>query len=200
VFLTLPRDRFVERLVRCISGLFMFGLGISMFLAAKVGMAPWDVFHQGVSRHTGISVGIVIEITGVFILLLWLPLRERLGLGTLLNAFEIGFVVWLISDRLPHPHSLWVRVPMMLVGLVAIAIGSGLYIGAGLGPGPRDGLMLGLAKRGISVRVARTGVEAAVLVCGVVMGGSVGLGTVAFTLGIGPLVQFFLPRLQLHPA
>ena len=115
MFLPLPRDRFVERLLRCVTGLFLFGLGISMFLAAKVGMAPWDVFHQGVSRHTGISVGIVIEITGVFILLLWLPLREKLGLGTLLNAFEIGFVVWLIGDGLPHPHSLWARVPMMLV-------------------------------------------------------------------------------------
>ena len=198
MFIPLPSDRFPERLVRCIAGLFLFGLGISMFLAAKVGMAPWDVFHQGMAKKLGISVGVMIEITGVFVLLLWIPLRQRLGLGTLLNAFEIGFVVWLIGDGLPHPHSLWVRVPMMLVGLVAIAAGSGLYIGAGLGPGPRDGLMLGLSKRGISVRVARTGVEAAVLVFGVLLGGSVGVGTVAFTLGIGPLVQHFLPRLRMR--
>lgn len=200
MFIPLPSDRFPERLVRCIAGLFLFGLGISMFLAAKVGMAPWDVFHQGMAKKLGISVGVMIEITGVFVLLLWIPLRQRLGLGTLLNAFEIGFVVAIVSDHMPHTPHLWLRVPYMLLGLVSIAVGSGLYIGAGLGSGPRDGLMLGLAARGVSVRVARTAVEVAVLIGGLLLGGSVGLGTVAFTLGVGPLVQVFLPKLQMREA
>ncbi len=196
MFLPLPPDRLTERVVRCVLGLALFGLGISMFLAAELGVAPWDVFHQGVSRRTGIPVGIVIEITGVFILLLWIPLRERMGWGTVLNAIEIGLVVFLVSDHMPHTELLVLRVPYMLGGLLAIAIGSGLYIGAGLGPGPRDGLMLGLAKRNVSVRVARTGLELVVLAVGLVLGGSIGVGTVAFTFGIGPLVQIFLPRLR----
>ena len=198
LFLPLPADRLAQRIVRCVAGLALFGLGISCFLTAELGLAPWDVFHQGVSRHTGIPVGIVIEITGVFILLLWLPLRERMGLGTLLNAIQIGLVVFLIGDHLPHTNLLVPRLGYLVAGLLAIGIGSGLYIGAGLGSGPRDGLMLGLSKRGISVRLARTAVELAVLVGGIALGGGIGVGTVAFTFGIGPLVQFFLPRLRLH--
>lgn len=198
MFLPLPSDRLPERFVRCVIGLALFGLGISMFLAAKLGVAPWDVFHQGVSKKSGIPVGMVIEITGVAILLLWIPLREKLGWGTVVNAIEIGLVVFALGDHLPHPHLLVLRVPYMLGGLFSIAIGSGLYIGAGLGSGPRDGLMLALSKRDISLRVARTGLELTVLGVGIVLGGSVGVGTLAFTFGIGPLVQFFLPRLRLH--
>lgn len=198
LFLPLPADRLAQRIARCVAGLALFGLGISCFLTAELGLAPWDVFHQGVSRHTGIPVGIVIEITGVFILLLWLPLRERMGLGTLLNAIQIGLVVFLIGDHLPHTNLLVPRLGYLVAGLLAIGIGSGLYIGAGLGSGPRDGLMLGLSKRGISVRLARTAVELAVLVGGIALGGGIGVGTVAFTFGIGPLVQFFLPRLRLR--
>jgi uncharacterized membrane protein YczE len=151
-----------------------------------------------VSKKTGIPIGIVIEITGVCILLLWIPLKERLGWGTVMNAVEIGLVVFLLGDHLPTTDLLWLRVPYMLGGLLSVAVGSGLYIGAGLGSGPRDGLMLGLSKRGISVRVARTSIEAVVLVAGLLLGGSIGLGTVAFTFGIGPLVQVFLPRLRLR--
>jgi len=198
VFLPLPSDRRPERIGRCLLGLAMFGLGISMFITAELGLAPWEVFHVGVGEKVGIPTGIVIEITGLFLLLLWIPLRERLGLGTLLNAIEIGLVVWLIGDHLPHSPLLVVRVLYLVGGLLSIAIGSGLYIGAGIGSGPRDGLMLGLSKRGISVRVARTGIEATVLVIGLFLGGTVGLGTLAFTLGIGPLVQVFLPRLRLR--
>jgi uncharacterized membrane protein YczE len=198
MFLPLPDDRLPERFVRCIVGLAFFGLGISVFLAANLGLAPWDIFHQGLADRTGIPIGIIIEITGVFILLLWIPLRERLGWGTVLNAIEIGLVVFLVADRLPTTDRLWIRVPYMLAGLLSVAIGSGLYIGAGLGAGPRDGLMLGLAKRGISVRIARTAIEAAVLVAGLLLGGSIGIGTLAFAFGIGPLVQVLLPRLRLH--
>ncbi len=198
MFLPLPADRLVERVVRCMAGLALFGLGISMFITSELGVAPWDVFHQGFGRKVGISTGIVIEMTGVVILLLWIPLKERMGLGTLLNAIEIGLVVYLIDDHLPHSDVLLLRGLYLLGGLLSIAIGSGLYIGAGLGSGPRDGLMLGLSKRGISVGVARTGIEVSVLIIGVLMGGTIGVGTVAFTFGIGPLVQFFLPRLRLR--
>ncbi len=187
-----------ERLVRCIVGLGMFGLGISMFLAAKLGLPAWDVFHQGVSRKTGIPIGLIIEISSVFVLLLWIPLRQRLGLGTLLNAVEIGLVVFLVVDHLPHSDRIVWRLAYIAGGMLSIAIGSGLYIGAELGSGPRDGLMLGLAQRGISIRVARTGVELTVLAIGLALGGSIGVGTVVFTLGIGPLVQVFLPRLRLR--
>ncbi|MEY4175516.1 MAG: hypothetical protein RI900_2681 [Actinomycetota bacterium] len=198
MFLPIPSDRLPERLVRCIAGLALFGLGIAMFLASELGLAPWDVFHQGVSERTGIPVGVVIEITGVFILLLWIPLRERLGLGTVLNAIEIGLVVYLLDGVLPVTDQLVPRLLYVAGGLLAIAAGSGLYIGAGLGSGPRDGLMLGLSKRGISVRLARTGVEVAALVVGLLLGGTVGIGTLAFTFGIGPLVQVFLPRLRMR--
>lgn len=198
VFVPLPDDRMPERLVRCIIGLAMFGLGISMFLASKLGVPAWDVFHQGISRKTGISIGLIIEISSLFVLLLWIPLRQRLGLGTLLNAIEIGLVVFLVVDRLPHSDRIVWRLVYVAGGMFSIAIGSGLYIGAGLGSGPRDGLMLGLAQRGISIRVARTGVELIVLAIGLALGGSVGLGTVVFTFGIGPLVQIFLPRLRLR--
>lgn len=198
MFLPLPSDRLVERVARCMAGLALFGLGISMFITSELGVAPWDVFHQGFGRKVGISTGIVIEMTGVVILLLWIPLRERMGLGTLLNAIEIGLVVFLIDDHLPHSDLLVVRGAYLLGGLLSIALGSGLYIGAGLGSGPRDGLMLGLSKRGISIGVARTGIEMTVLVVGILMGGTIGVGTVAFTFGIGPLVQFFLPRMRLR--
>ncbi len=178
------------------AGLAMFGLGISIFLTSDLGVAPWDVLHQGVFRKTGIPIGIVIEITGVCILALWIPLRERMGLGTLLNAVEIGLVVFLIDDHLPHTDRLVPRLAYLAAGLLSIGIGSGLYIGAGLGSGPRDGLMLGLSKRGSSVRVARTGIELVVLAVGLALGGTVGIGTVVFTFGIGPVVQFCLPRMR----
>jgi uncharacterized membrane protein YczE len=191
-------DRLPERLVRCVCGLAMFGLGISMFIASELGLAPWDVFHQGLSKLTDISIGLIIELTGVVILLLWIPLRIRPGIGTILNAIEIGLVVYLMDDRLPTSDHLVVRIAYVAGAVASVAIGSGLYIGAGLGSGPRDGLMLGLGQRGISIRVARTVIEVTVLVAGVLLGGSIGVGTVAFTFGIGPLVQFFLPRLRLR--
>jgi uncharacterized membrane protein YczE len=194
-----PSDRPLERLVRCVTGLALFGVGIALLLDADLGAAPWDVFHSGVTELTGIPVGTVIILTGVALLLLWIPLREQPGLGTILNAVEIGLVVDLVLPVVPDVDLLVVRAVMMAGGIVLIAIGSGLYIGAGLGPGPRDGLMTGLARRGISVRVARTSIELTVLALGVLLGGSIGIGTAAFALGIGPLVQWFLPRLTMKP-
>jgi uncharacterized membrane protein YczE len=195
----IPPDRLFQRLVRCVFGLALFGLGISLILQADLGAAPWDVFHTGVSELTGIPVGTVIIITGVALLVLWIPLREQPGIGTILNAIEIGVVVDLTLPLIPEPDLLAVRVPMMLSGVVIIAIGSGLYIGSGLGPGPRDGLMTGLARRGLSIRVARTGIELFVLAVGIALGGSIGIGTAVFAIAIGPLVHVFLPMFTIRP-
>lgn len=195
----LPPDRLLERLVRCVVGLALFGLGISLILQAGLGAAPWDVFHTGVSELTGIPVGTVIIITGVALLVLWIPLREQPGIGTILNAIEIGVVVDLTLPLIPEPDLLAAQVPMMLSGIVIIAIGSGFYIGSGLGPGPRDGLMTGLARRGLSIRVARTGIELFVLVVGIALGGSIGIGTAVFAIAIGPLVHVFLPMFTIRP-
>lgn len=196
----MPTDRGIERLIRCIAGLACFGLGISMFITAELGLAPWDVFHQGVSEHVGIGIGLVIQIASFAVLLLWIPLRQRVGVGTILNAIEIGLMVSLVGNHLPSTDQLVPRVLYVFGGLLIVGLGSGLYIGAGLGTGPRDGLMVGVAARGISVHVARTAIEAMVLVAGLLLGGSIGFGTVAFTLGIGPLVHQTIPRLAMHPA
>ena len=184
-------------------GLFLFGVGITLLLRADLGAAPWDVFHTGVSELTGIGVGTVIVLTGVGLLLLWIPLRERPGLGTILNALLIGVFVDLTMPVVPDDTHLAIRFVMMIGGVVVIGIGSGFYIGAGLGPGPRDGLMTGLARRTlagrpISTRAARTFVEIVVLAIGIALGGAIGIGTAAFAFGIGPLVQIFLPRLTVE--
>lgn len=194
-----PAVDWAIRLARCIAGLAMFGIGISLIIEAHLGAAPWDVFHQGLSELTGISVGHVIVIVGLLLLLLWIPLRQKPGVGTLLNALEIGFTVDLIMPLIPGTDALVVRLGYLVAGIVVVAIGSGLYIGSGLGAGPRDGLMIGLGRLGLSVRVARTAIEVTVLVIGVLLGGTIGVGTLAFTFGIGPLVQIFLPRLALPP-
>ena len=196
----IPIDRPVERIARCVGGLALFGIGIALLIDANLGAAPWDVFHTGVSERTGWPVGTIIIVTGIALLALWVPLRESPGLGTVLNAFEIGLVVGVVLPLVPEPEALAARVAMMIGGVVIIAIGSGLYIGAGLGPGPRDGLMTGLARHGVSIRLARTGIEVLVLAAGVLLGGSIGVGTAVFALGIGPLVQVFLPRLAMHDA
>jgi uncharacterized membrane protein YczE len=195
-----PTDRPVERIVRCMLGLAVFGVGVALLLDADLGAAPWDVFHTGVSELTGVPVGTVIIATGLALLFLWIPLRETPGLGTLLNAVEIGLVVDLVLPLVPQPEPLVIRFAMMLGGVVLVAIGSGIYIGAGLGPGPRDGIMTGLARRGVSIRSARTGIEVTVLVIGALLGGAVGIGTAAFAFAIGPLVQVFLPRLTVPTA
>ncbi len=194
----IPTDRPVERIVRCVVGLAIFGVGIALLIDANLGAAPWDVFHTGVAALTGLPVGQVTIITGVALLLVWIPLGEQMGLGTVLNALEIGLVVDLVLPLIPEPDLLVARLPMMFGGVVLIAIGSGLYIGAGLGPGPRDGLMTGMARRGVSIRFARTAIEITVLAVGVALGGAIGLGTAVFAIGIGPLVQVFLPRLQVR--
>ncbi|MEZ5218021.1 MAG: hypothetical protein R2715_15875 [Ilumatobacteraceae bacterium] len=189
-----------RRLPRCILGLAAFGAGIAAIVAADVGLAPWDVFHQGASERLGLSIGTVIEGVGLLLLLLWIPLRQRFGIGTLLNALEIGIVVDLVLPRLHTPDPLVGRLALLLGGMAVIALGSGLYIGSGLGSGPRDGLMVGLHERfGWSIQRSRTLVEVAALTLGIALGGSTGLGTVVFALGIGPMAQVTLPWFELPP-
>ena len=162
-------------------------------MRSELGVPPWDVFHQGISKHTGLGLGTVLIIVAFFVLLLWIPLRLRPGLGTLLNAIEIGLVENIAQDLIPHSDNLVIRIAYLVTGLCIIAAGSGLYIGAEFGSGPRDGLMLGLSTRfGISVRGARTFVEITVMIVGIFLGGHIGVGTFVFALGIGPLVQITL--------
>jgi uncharacterized membrane protein YczE len=187
------RERFPERLARCVLGLAGFGTGIAFFVEANIGVPPWDVFHQGVSEKTGLGLGTVLIIVAFFVLFLWIPLRLRPGIGTILNAVQIGLVENVMQDLLPTPDNLSIQLMFMSLGMLCIAAGSGLYIGAELGSGPRDGLMLGLnARYGISVRLARTTVEVTVMIIGIFLGGSIGLGTFVFAFGIGPLVQLTL--------
>ncbi len=197
VFVLHSTTETLRRLPRVCGGLILFGIGISMMVAADLGLGPWDVFHQGVADRTGLGIGSVIIAVGLVILLGFIPLRERLGLGTLLNAVLIGVTVDVTNLVLDRPDSMVGRSLLMIGGPAVIALGSGLYIGGGLGPGPRDGIMTGLAKRGIRVSHARTGIELSVLAAGVGLGGGVGVGTIWFALGIGPMVGYLLPRLTM---
>lgn len=196
----MPRDRLLERLVRCVIGLLTCGAAIALIVEADLGVAPWDVFHQGVSDRTGLAIGTVIVIVGLALLVVWIPLRVRPGLGTFLNAILIGVTVDLVDPRLPEIDHLAGRATYLVGGVVLFGLGTGLYIGAGLGAGPRDGLMTGLARHGLSIRVARTGLEVVVMIVGWVLGGTVGVGTALFAFGIGPLVHYFLPRFEVATA
>ena len=190
-----------ERVPRLVAGLVLCGLGIAFMVAADLGLAPWSVLDQGISDHTGIPIGTVSIIVGALVLAAWIPLRERPGLGTVLNVVLIGTTIDLALLVLDTPGSLAARLAYLAIGVFLWGPGTGLYIGAGLGPGPRDGLMTGLASRGVgSIRLVRTGIEVTALLVGVALGGSVGLGTLAFAFTIGPNVQFFLPRLTARPS
>jgi len=189
-----------RRLPRLLLGLALCGIGIASMVAADLGLGPWDVLHQGLSRLTGIPIGMVGILVGVVVLGLWWPLRERPGIGTVLNVVVIGVVIDVVLLVLTTPASLWVRTAMMLLGPVLFAVGSGCYIGAGLGPGPRDGVMTGLARRGLPVGAARALIELSVLLGGWLLGGTVGAGTLVFAFGIGPMVHVVLPRLSLADA
>ena len=194
-----PSGELARRVPRCVLGLVCFGIGISLFFAGNLGTAPWDVFHAGVGKVTGLPVGVVINLVGLLLLPLWIPLKEKIGLGTVLNAVLIGVVVDVVKPRLGVSDQLVVQVGYALGGVLVIGLGSGLYIGSGLGTGPRDGIMMGLARFKLSVRSARTLVEAVTLVIGLLLGGKVGFGTLAFLLLIGPIVQVTIPWLSLPP-
>jgi uncharacterized membrane protein YczE len=199
--LPLPSRRELRRrLPPLTAGLVAFGVGIALLVRSGLGLGPWDVLHQGITNRTGIPIGTVGILVGVVLLAAFPPLRERIGVGTLANTVVIGVVIDLTMLVLPDAGTAVAQVAFMVAGILAVAAGSGAYIGAGLGPGPRDGLMTGLARTtGASVRVVRTAIEVTVLVLGALLGGTVGVGTVAFALAIGPLVQVCLGWLSLPP-
>ena len=185
----------LPRVPALIVGLITFGVGIALMVEAGLGLGPWEALHQGIARQTGLEIGTVSALLGVPILALWWPLGERPGIGTLVNVLLIGASTNIGITLLPTPASdaTLVRLAVMVGGVVVIAIGSGIYLSTDLGPGPRDGLMTGAAHRfDWSIRRARTAIELTVLALGWVLGGSVGLGTMVFALGIGPLVQLAL--------
>jgi uncharacterized membrane protein YczE len=194
-----PGEGLGVRLARLSVGLVLFGVGIGLMLQSGLGVPPWDVLHQGLASRFGLTVGVWSIIVSIAVLLLWLPLGERYGIGTLLNAVVIGVVLDATSALVPAAASTAVAWVMLLGGVLLVGIASGLYIGANLGPGPRDGLMTGIARKGPSIRLTRAVIEIAVLTIGWALGGTFGVGTIVFALAIGPLVQYFLPRLDMSP-
>ena len=193
-----PATELRQRLPRLLVGLVLGGVGIAFMVRADLGLPPWSVLDHGISQHTGIPIGTVSILVGAVVLATWIALRERPGLGTVLNILVIGATIDVVLAVMPETSNMAVRVLLLVLGVFSWGPGSGLYIGAGLGPGPRDGLMTGLAARGVgSIRGVRTFLELSALASGWLLGGSVGIGTLAFALTIGPNVQFFLQRLTL---
>ncbi|MGX6604899.1 membrane protein YczE [Micromonosporaceae bacterium Da 78-11] len=187
--------RLTRRLVQLFAGLVLYGVSMAFMVESSLGLNPWDAFHQGLSKVTGISFGLVVILLGIPILLLWIPLRQRPGFGTIANLVVIGFVVDGALAVLPAGGSVPARIAYLLAGIAMNGLATGLYLGSRLGPGPRDGLMTGIVGRfpRLSIRLVRTVLELTVLGVGFLLGGTVGVGTVAYALAIGPLAQFFLP-------
>ncbi|WP_328899181.1 hypothetical protein OHR86_03595 [Streptomyces sp. NBC_00441] len=182
-----------RRLVQLYAGLALYGASSALLVVAGLGLEPWGVLHQGLAERTGISIGVVSIIIGAIVLLLWIPLRQRPGLGTVSNVFAVGLAMDGTLALVPAVHGLVARAGVMAAGIVLNGVATGLYISARFGPGPRDGLMTGLHRRtGRSIRLVRTAIEIAVVVTGFLLGGSLGVGTVLYALAIGPLAQVFL--------
>jgi uncharacterized membrane protein YczE len=186
-----------RRLPRLVAGILVLGLGITLTIQAHLGVSPYDVLHQGLADITGLSFGTVVVLLGLLILLIWIPLGQRFGIGTILNTLTVGFVVDAGLDLVDVPADDALRWVMLLSGIVITSFGMALYIGAGLGPGPRDGLMTGIAAKGHPLWLVRTVLELTALVIGWILGGDVGVGTVLFAFGIGPIGHWFLVRLHL---
>jgi uncharacterized membrane protein YczE len=185
--------RLPRRLTQLYLGLLLYGFSDGLLVRSELGLSPWDVFHQGLARVTGIRIGWWLILVGLAVLLLWIPLRQRPGVGTLSNAVLIGLALNATLDVVSVPSATWLKVAFLVLGVGLNAVATAAYIGAALGPGPRDGLMTGIAARGHSIRVVRTVIEVVVLAVGFTLGGTVGLGTVIYALGIGPLVHPLLP-------
>jgi uncharacterized membrane protein YczE len=183
----------LRRYLFLLIGLTIFGISLGMIVEADLGLAPWDVFHQGLADQIGLSLGTTIIMTSFVVLAFWIPLREPPGVGTIANAALIGLIVDITIEVLPDFSRLGPRWTLLIAGVVLNGVASGMYIGARLGSGPRDGLMTGLARRGHSIQLVRTSLEVVVFSIGVALGGSFGAGTVIFTLSIGPLAHIFIP-------
>ncbi len=181
------------RLVQLYAGLFLYGFSSSLLVLARLGLDPWDVFHQGLSQTFGLAIGTWAIVVGAAVLLLWIPLRQRPGIGTLSNVVLVGGTMDVVLGLVHAPHALGWRIACLAAGVLLNGVATGAYIGAGLGPGPRDGLMTGLAARGHSIRVVRTGLELTVLASGWLLGGTVGIGTLVYAVSIGPLAHVFIP-------
>jgi uncharacterized membrane protein YczE len=193
--------RLPRRLVQLMLGLFAYGAAIAILVRAGLGLNPWDVFHQGVAIRTGLSFGTVLALTGIVVLLLWIPLRQRPGIGTIANIFVIGASADLALKIVPAAGGAAAKWAMLAGGIVLLGAAGAAYLGSGLGPGPRDGLMTGLHERvGWPIRRARTAIEILVLAIGWLLGGVAGVGTIVFALAIGPVVQFFLPWFEVQGA
>lgn len=186
-----------RRLPRLVGGILVLGIGITFTIQAELGVSPYDVLHQGLADLTGLSFGAVVVLLGIAILVVWIPLGQRFGVGTILNTLTVGFVVDAGLRVVDVPGNDALRWTMLLAGIVVTSLGMALYIGAGLGPGPRDGLMTGIAAKGYPLWIVRTVLELTALVVGWLLGGDVGIGTVLFAFGIGPLGHWFLARLHL---
>ncbi|MCX4821676.1 hypothetical protein OG883_17645 [Streptomyces sp. NBC_01142] len=182
-----------RRLVQLYIGLTLYGVSSALLVRGGLGLEPWGVLHQGLAERTGLTIGVISIIVGALVLLLWIPIRQRPGLGTVSNVFVIGIAMDGTLAVVPDVHGLGLQIPLLVAGIVLNGVATGLYISARFGPGPRDGLMTGLHRlTGRSIRLVRTAIEVAVVATGFVLGGSVGLGTVAYALAIGPLAQLFL--------
>lgn len=185
--------RMPRRIAQLLIGLFLYGIGIAFIVRGAVGAAPWDVLTQGIARHVPLSFGTITVLTSIVVLLLWIPIRQRPGVGTVLNALLVGPAADVGFLLIPRPDQLWLGALFFVIGLLVLSAATGLYIGAAFGPGPRDGLMTGLHRlTGWPIWVVRTGLEVTVVAIGWVLGGNVGLGTLAFALLVGPLCQFFM--------
>ena len=197
-----PRGRALgRRLTQLYAGLVLFGVSMALLVEARLGVMPWDVLHQGLARRTGLSLGTMTVIVGVAVLLCWVPLRERPGLGTVSNVLVIGVAVDAALVLLPTPGAMPVRTALVVAGITLNAVATAMYIGARFGAGPRDGLMTGLVRRtGASVGFVKTSIEVGVVISGWLLGGTVGLATVAFALIVGPMVHVFLPRFTVPEA
>ncbi len=188
-----------RRLIQLGIGLVLYALSMALIIRSGLGMLPWDVLHFGLSQHLPLSLGTVVVLTSLAVLLTWIPLRQMPGIGTIANAVLIGFLLDPVLRYLPVPEALWLRILYLLAGVLFNAVATASYIGSHFGPGPRDGLMTGLSRAtGRSLRLVRTGIEVAVVAVGWLLGGVVGFGTLLYALAIGPLTQFFLPRLSVR--
>lgn len=188
------RSQVLRRLPRLAAGLLLFGSGIALQVEAGLGLSPWDVLHEGLAGRTPLTFGVTAILVGGAVLVLWIPLRQRIGWGTVANVTAVGLIIDAVLWAAPEPSGRWLRWAVFLGGVFIMGVGSGLYIGTRLGPGPRDGLMTGLAARGLTIRLSRFLIETAVLTLGWLLGGTVGWGTVVFAVTIGPLVHFFLDK------
>lgn len=185
--------RLPRRLLQLYVGLALYGASSALLVRGGLGLEPWGVLHQGLSELTGLSMGVVAIIVGAAVLLLWIPLRQRPGLGTVSNVFAVGIALDVTLAVVPDAHGPAARTALLVTGVVLNGVATGLYIAARFGPGPRDGLMTGLHLRtGRSIRLVRTAIEIAVVATGFALGGSLGIGTLVYALAIGPLAQVFL--------